>query len=169
MTEKTSLEDRISELEEDMRTHTKKFQTIRNLMKTEPEVFGFDDMAQQIIGASLLSSSFCATEEIWRLANSITWNRLGFISLLSISLGILLIYFTDYQKVADHKRFGQYVPIRIISLVCVSYGMVSIILSVLGVFTYGGELGFEPLWRIKVIILVGFFAILGGAVADVIR
>lgn len=169
MSEKNSLEDRVSELEEDMRTQRRKFQTIRSLMKTEPEIFGFDDMAQQIIGASLLSSSFCATEEIWHLANSISLPRLGFISLLSIVLGIILIYFTDYQRVTDTKEFGQYAPIRIISLVCVSYGMVTIILSVLGVFTYGDQLGFEPLWRVKVIILVGFFAILGGAVADVIR
>jgi uncharacterized membrane protein len=169
MTEKNSLEDRVSELEEDMRTQRRRFQTIRNLMKTEPEVFGFDDMAQQIIGASLLSSSFCATEEIWQLANTISADRLVFISLLSILLGIILIYFTDYQRVTDTREFGQYVPIRIISLVGVSYGMVTIILFVLGVFNYGSALGFDPFWRIKVIILVGFFAILGGAVADVIR
>lgn len=138
-------------------------------MRTEPEVFGFDDMAQQIIGASLLSSPFCATEEIWHLANSLSELRLAAITVLSVTLGVVMIYFTDYQRVADHERFGQYVPVRIISLVCVSYGMVMIILSILGVFDYGLSLGFEPAWRVRVIIVVGFFAMLGGAVADVIR
>ncbi|KYK31943.1 MAG: DUF2391 family protein [Theionarchaea archaeon] len=147
----------------------RRFQTIKNRMRTEPEVFGFDDMAQQIIGASLLSSPFCATEEIWRLANSLTGLRLVAIAVLSVTLGVVMIYFTDYQRVADHKRFGQYVPVRIISLVCVSYGMVTIILSVLGVFDYGLSLGFELVWRVRMIIVVGFFAMLGGAAADVIR
>jgi uncharacterized membrane protein len=168
MKEESQLEKRIAELEEDMKKQ-KKFHKIRSRIKTEPEIFGFDDMAQQIIGASLLASPFCATEEIWRLANTISLSRLGCIAVLSVLLGIIMIYFTDYQKVADHKQFGQYLPIRIISLVCVSYGMVTVILFVLGIFDYGSALGFEPVWQVKVVILVGFFAVLGGAVADVIR
>lgn len=169
MKEEAFLEKRISELEEDVREQKKRFQIIRDRMRTEPEIFGFDDMAQQIIGASLLSSPFCATEEIWRLADSITVARLAGIAVLSVLLGVIMIYFTDYQKVADHKKFGSYVPIRIISLVCVSYGMVTVILFVLGIFNYGLAHGFEPVWRVKVVTLVGFFAMLGGAVADVIR
>lgn len=167
--DESSLEERVSELEKSMETHTRRFQRVRDLLRTEPEVFGFDDMAQQIMGAALLSSPFCATEEIWYLADSLTGFRLAGIAALSIVLGVIMIYFTDYQRVADHERFGQYVPIRIISLVCVSYGVVTIILFVLGIFHYGMDMGFEPTWRLKVVALVGFFAILGGAVADVIR
>lgn len=155
-------------LNEETKQHVR-LQSVKSRMKTEPQIFGFDDMAQQIIGASLLASPFCATEEIWRLANAISPVRLGIVVVLSVFLGVIMIYFTDYQRVADHKRFGSYVPVRLISLVCVSYGMVIIILSVLGVFAYGVSLGFEPVWKIKVVVLVGFFAMLGGAVADVIR
>ena len=169
MGEKGSLEERVSELEKDMEKQDRRFQKFRDRMRTEPEVFGFDDMAQQIIGASLLASPFCAAEEIWRLADSLTFHRLWVIVVLSVMLGVIMIYFTDYQRVADHERFGTYVPIRIISLLCVSYGMVCVILFVLGVFKFGIHLGFDPLWKVKVVILVGFFANLGGAVADVIR
>jgi len=126
-------------------------------------------MAQQIMGAALLSSPFCTTEEIWQLADSLSGYRLISIAALSIILGIIMIYFTDYQRVADHKRFGQYVPMRIISLIVVSYGIVTVILFTLGIFDYGLYLRFEPVWRLKVVVLVGFFAILGGAIADVIR
>lgn len=168
MEEENSLEERVSGLEEDMKKQ-KRFQKIRDRVITDAEIFGFDDVAQQIIGASLLASPFCATDEIWRLANAITVNRLGSIAVLSVLLGVVMIYFTDYQHVADYKQFGQYVPVRIISLVCVSYGMVTVILLVLGIFDYGRVLGFEPVWRLKVVILVGFFAMLGGAVADVIK
>ena len=164
-----SLEERVLELEKSMEKQKRRFHKIRDLMITEPEVFGFDDMAQQIIGAALLSSPFCVSEEIWHLADSLSGARLAGIAALSVVLGVVMIYFTDYQRVADHKRFGQYVPIRIISLVCVSYGIVIIILFVLGIFYYGSYLDFNPLWRLKVVTLVGFFAILGGAVADVIR
>jgi uncharacterized membrane protein len=164
-----SLEKRVSELEENMDKTTRRFQRLRDRMRTSPEVFGFDDMAQQIIGAALLSSPFCLTEEVWRLAASLQEVRLTAIMGLSVVLGVILIYFTDYQRVADHERFGQYVPVRIISLVCVSYGMVAIILFVLGVFDYGMAHGFESVWRVKVVVLVGFFGMLGGAVADVLR
>lgn len=145
-------------------------QKIKKRMITDAEVFGFDDMAQQIMGASLLSSPFCITEEIWHLADTLKPFRLFFIMILSVVLGVIMIYFTDYQRVADHRKFFSYVPLRIISLICVSYGMVVVILSILGVFQYGKiVMEFEPVWRIKVVILVGFFAMLGGAVADVIR
>lgn len=163
------LEERVLELEKTVEKHKRRFQKIRDLMKTEPEVFGFDDMAQQTMGAALLSSPFCATEEIWRLADSLSGYRLICIAVLSVILGVIMIYFTDYQRVADHRQFGQYVPMRIISLVAVSYGIVTVILFTLGVFDYGLSLRFEPVWRLKVVVLVGFFAILGGAVADVIR
>ena len=135
--EEPSLEERVTELEKDLDTQTKRFQRLRNRMRTEPEVFGFDDMAQQIIGAALLSSPFCTTEEIWQLADSFTGPRVVGIVSLSIVLGVIMIYFTDYQRVADHKKFGQYIPIRIISLVCVSYSMVVVILFVLGVLSTG--------------------------------
>ncbi|MBU6999082.1 MAG: DUF2391 family protein [Theionarchaea archaeon] len=164
-----SLETRVSKLEKAFDKHSQLFQVLRSRIKTEPEIFGFDDMAQQIIGAALLSSPFCTTEEVWRLADSISLFRAGGILGLSVMLGVILIYFTDYQKVADHRRFGQYVPIRIISLICVSYGIVAVILSVLGVFNYQVVTEFGHLWRVKVVVLVGFFAILGGAIADVIR
>ncbi|MBU7013971.1 MAG: DUF2391 family protein [Theionarchaea archaeon] len=167
--EEKSLEARISKLEQGFDRHSQRFQALKSRIKTEPEIFGFDDMAQQIIGAALLSSPFCATEEIWRLANSISLYRAVGILGLSVVLGVILIYFTDYQKVADHERFGQYAPIRIVSLVCVSYGIVTIILFVLGVFNYQVVAEFGHLWRVKVVVLVGFFATLGGAIADVIR
>ncbi|MBU7046302.1 MAG: DUF2391 family protein [Theionarchaea archaeon] len=164
-----SPQEKVSEHGKNTNQHIKRFQTMRSRIRTEPEIFGFDDMAQQIIGASLLSSPFCATEEIWRLADTLTTARMVVIVILSILLGAVMIYFTDYQKVADSKRFGSYIPVRIISLVCVSYCMVTVILFVLGVFDYGLTLGFEPIWRVKCVVLVGFFAILGGAVVDVIR
>lgn len=163
------LEKKVSELEENIDKTTRRFHRVRERVRTSPEVFGFDDMAQQIIGASLLSSPFCMTEEVWRLAASLHEIRLIAIMILSVVLGIILIYFTDYQRVADDRRFGQYVPVRIISLVCISYGMVTIILYVLGIFEYGMGHGFGSMWRIKVVILVGFFGMLGGAVADVVR
>ncbi|KYK33495.1 MAG: hypothetical protein AYK19_13480 [Theionarchaea archaeon DG-70-1] len=167
MEEKYPLEEKVS-VQKDVEK-PRVSQKIKDRIRTEPEIFGFDDMAQQIIGASLLSSPFCATEEIWRLADELRGIRLISIMILSVALGVIMIYFTDYQRVADHRKFGSYVPVRIISLVCVSYGMVTIILFVLGVFHYGTLLGFEPVWRMKVVVLVGFFAMLGGAVADVIR
>jgi len=58
--EKGSLEERVLELEKTVEKQKKRFQRIRDLMITEPEVFGFDDMAQHNF-KQLLDLGLCVT------------------------------------------------------------------------------------------------------------
>ena len=59
--------------------------TLKSRMtKIKPEKFGWDDVAQQIIGACLFSAPFAVTEEVWKLALNLSLLRTIFIVLVTV-------------------------------------------------------------------------------------
>ena len=57
-------------------------------------------------------------------------------------------------------------PIRITSLILVTYVTSGIVLSIFGVI--GGQI-LDPTWAMKLIVMVGLFANIGAGTADLIR
>ena len=76
-----------------------------------------------------------------------------------------MIYHTKYQQVKQ-QNIISFIPIRLFSLVIISYTMATITLNILGVI---GNQVTDPDWIFRLIILVGLFANIGAATADVIR
>jgi len=159
------IKEDIEEIKEDIGMMRKAFLKGKKIVtKVIPEKFAFDDLAQQIVGATILSAPFAVTEEVWNLARNL--DSIHIIALISITVlfDILLFYYTRYQKVED-KRILMF-PIRIISLIIVTYVTSAVVLSVFGVI--GGQIQ-DPLWAMKLIVMVGLFANIGAGTADLIR
>jgi len=57
-------------------------------------------------------------------------------------------------------------PIRITSLIFVTYVTSGVVLSIFGVI--GGQIQ-DPIWAMKLIVMVGLFANIGASTADLIR
>lgn len=129
-----------------------------------PSKFTTKDIAQQIVGATILSAPFSVTEEVWNLANNLT--TLHIIALISITIlfDILLFYYARYQHL-EEKSFILF-PKRIISLIIVTYITSTVVLSVFGVI--GGQIQ-DPVWAVKLVVMVGLFANIGAGTADLIR
>tara|TARA_Y100000310_G_scaffold339299_2_gene431583 strand:- start:1847 stop:2602 length:756 start_codon:yes stop_codon:yes gene_type:complete len=132
--------------------------------KVLPSEFAFKDIAQQIVGAAILSAPFSVTEEVWNLANNL--DVVHIIALISLTLlfDILLFYYTKYQQI-EEKSFFLF-PKRIISLLIVTYTTSAIVLTAFGVI--GGQIQ-DPTWALKLIVMVGLFANIGASTADLIR
>ena len=129
-----------------------------------PDKFAFKDIAQQIVGATILSAPFAVTEEVWNLARELNLTNIIFIISLTILFDILLFHYTKYQKF-EEKKFLEF-PKRIISLIVVTYVTSAIVLSVFGVI--GGQIQ-DPSWAMRLIVMVGLFANIGAGTADLIR
>ena len=128
-----------------------------------PNRFTFKDIAQQIVGATILSAPFAVTEEVWNLANNLNVTHVMAIVFLTILFDVLLFNYTKYQSLEKKKLM---LPLRIISLITVTYITSAIVLSVFGVI--GGQIQ-DPVWAMKLVVMVGLFANIGASTADLIK
>jgi uncharacterized membrane protein len=162
------IKEDIEEIKEDLGTLSQTLSKGKDLFskvatKVIPERFAFKDIAQQIVGATILSAPFVVTEEVWTLANNLNAINIVAIVFMTILFDILLFNYTKYQNLENKKLM---LPIRILSLIIVTYVTSAIVLSVFGVI--GGQIQ-NSVWAMKLIIMVGLFANIGASTADLIR
>jgi uncharacterized membrane protein len=147
------------------KTYTKGKQIVSRVATSVlPSKFASKDIAQQIVGATILSAPFSVTEEVWNLANNL--DAMHIIALISVTIlfDILLFYYAKYQQL-EEKKFILF-PKRILSLIIVTYATSAIVLTVFGVI--GGHIQ-DPVWAAKLVVMVGLFANIGASTADLIR
>jgi len=163
------IKENIEEIKEDLGTLKKamfKGKEIFSKVATKviPDRFAFKDIAQQIVGATILSAPFAVTEEVWNLANNLSAANIIALIVITVMFDVLLFHFTKYQK-TENKGFLE-LPIRIISLILVTYVTSAVVLSVFGVI--GGQIQ-DGVWAMKLIVMVGLFANIGAGTADLIK
>lgn len=130
-----------------------------------PDKFAWDDLAQQIVGAMVLSAPLAVTSEVWDLSGSLDWFRISAMVLATLLFNILLIYYTKYQSVESERILGI-VPTRLFSQVLVSYSTAFLMLYMMGVIggpvTGVGE-------TIRLVAFVGLFSNIGAGAADLLK
>ncbi len=130
-----------------------------------PDKFAWDDLAQQIVGAMVLSAPIAVTEEVWRLSAGLDIARLLAILGVTILFNILLLYYTKYQLVESERIFGI-IPTRLSSQLLVSYSTAAVMLYLMGVL--GGVVtGVGD--SIQLVVFVGLFANIGAGAADLLK
>ena len=142
--------------------------SLKNRMgRIKPEKFGWDDVAQQIIGACLFSAPFAVTEEVWNLAYNLSPIRIAFIMGVTVFVSSLIFYYTKFQKVAmETEEIGPiHIPRRLLSLLLISYSAAFLILWMFGIIDQISD----PIWIIKLVIFVSFFSSIGAATADILK
>ena len=161
------IKEDVDEIKEDVDEIIKKQDSILKKFKArlKPDKFSFDDIAQQIVGAIILSTPLAVTEEVWRLADALDITRVILIVLVTLIFDILLIYYTKYQKV-EKQNILNFIPLRLVSLLVVSYLAATLILYLFGVI--GGQVD-SWLWAGKLILFVGLFANIGAGAADILK
>ena len=117
------IKENIEEIKEDLGTLKRtmfKGKEIFSRVATKvlPDKFASKDIAQQIVGATILSSPFAVTEEVWNLARNLTTINIVALIAITVLFDILLFHYTKYQK-TENKRFLE-LPKRIISLLIVT-------------------------------------------------
>jgi len=159
------IKEDIEEIKEDIGIIEKSISKGKKFMnKVIPDKFSYKDIAQQIVGATILAAPFAVTEEVWNLSKNLTSGHVIAIVLITILLDVLLFYYTKYQ-IIENKKLWMF-PKRIFSLIIITYVTSAVVLSVFGVI--GGVVQ-ETGWIIRLIVMVGLFANIGASTADLIR
>ncbi len=135
-----------------------------------PPSFRLADTAQQVVGGFLLAGPFVVTEEVWVLAASMS--PLQGVATVGIvfAIGYATLYTADSRRDPTVEREVSGVPLRFVSLMCVSFGSV-IVLALLfdapGTFLDPAETGESVLATSAKAVSVGsVFSVVGAATAD---
>ncbi|HZX20383.1 MAG TPA: DUF2391 family protein [archaeon] len=161
------IKEDVHEIREDVEEITKTHKSLLKKIQTEiiPSQFNANDVAQQIVGAIILSSPLAVTAEVWGLAQEIDAARLMVIIGITLLFDILLIYFTAYRHEKEVKIINL-VPARLVSMLFISYLTAATMLYVFGVI---GNHITDPAWALRLVIFIGLFANVGAGTADIIR
>ena len=89
--------------------------------------YALADTAQQIVGGFLLAGPFVVTEEVWRLAENMTWGHALAAVCIVFGIGYGALYKADHERDPDQEAEVAGVPTRFISLMGVSFGSVAIL------------------------------------------
>lgn len=135
-----------------------------------PNRFRPADSAQQIVGGFLLAGPFVVTEEVWALAANMSLLQALATICLVAGIGYAALYKADTTRDPDAERDVAGIPIRFISLLCVSFGAV-VILALLfdapDTFLETDQLSADGLLvTFKAVSVGSVFSVVGAATAD---
>lgn len=161
------IQEDVEEIQEDVKEIKKSQRSLLNRFSARfvPDEFAWDDLAQQIVGAIILSTPLAVTQEVWLLSEQLDIARATTIVIITLIFNILLIYYTRYQTVKE-ERILSFIPLRLFSQLVVSYVSAATMLWVFGVI--GNEVT-TPFGIAKLILFVGLFANIGAGTADMLK
>lgn len=121
------------------------------------------DMAQIFIGALLVATPLCFTEEVWVLSERLPFINIAYLMICSIVTVTLFVFFNFYRyKLAGHVvEFFK----RIVAIYFISTLSVVLVLFLIDKF----PIETTPDIALKRIILIGFPAIFGATIADYLK
>ena len=124
--------------------------------------FTIHDVAQQVIGAIILSAPFVVTQEVWELARLLNPFRIVILFLLTIFVGVSILHYTRTQSTANGKKE---LLKRMVSLMLVSYSFSFFVLYTVGII---GNVITDAWWAFRLVVLVSLFSSIGAATADIL-
>jgi uncharacterized membrane protein len=121
------------------------------------------DITQIIVGALLVSSPLCFTEEVWSLSESLSLTRVTTLHILSVAVVIGFVYFNFYRfRLKGHvwEFFKRVTAIFLLTTITVA--TILFLIDKLPLET-------EPLIAYKRVIIIGFPAIFGATLSDSLK
>lgn len=121
------------------------------------------DIAQLFVGALLIASPLCFTEEIWNL--SITLPDINFVYIMITSLfAVLMFVYYNFYRFKLKGNVIEFIK-RIIAIYFISILSVSLVLFLIDKF----PIIEDPILAIKRLVLIGFPAIFGATITDYLK
>jgi len=121
------------------------------------------DIAQLFVGALLIASPLCFTEEIWNLSITLPDINFIYIMITSIFAVLMFVYYNFYR----FKLKGNVIEFikRIIAIYFISILSVSLVLFLIDKF----PIVENPMLAIRRLVLIGFPAIFGATITDYLK
>jgi uncharacterized membrane protein len=135
----------------------------RNVNK-KPDALGWDDIAQEVVGAITFALPFLFTGELWEVAKDISIERSLAIFLMTLLLAYLFI---AKSKIGNLKREELFhVPKRLLTVATISY-----LISAGLIYLYGINwiAEFTASQYLNATVLISTFAVIGAITVDMVK
>lgn len=160
----------MKKLDRDIRELTEQVKILEKELKelnknTQPQKLNFEDIVQELAGATVVALTISLSEEIWTIAT-----KLSLIHTLAIYLFVLVVanIFVRYgnRKQWEKQTVLGFIQLRLLTSVFLSLLVSFLVVLLLGIYpTMVGN--FENL--LKVVILVSSFSLIGSLGLDMAK
>ncbi len=130
----------------------------------KPDPLGWDDIAQEIVGAITFALPFLFTGEVWDVAKDISLERSLAIFLMTMGLAYLLLTKANLSNLKREEVF--HVPKRLITVALISYAVSAFLIYIFGI-DYIAR--FSPLQYLNATVIISTFAVIGAIAVDMVR
>ncbi|MFB6152300.1 MAG: DUF2391 family protein [Haloarculaceae archaeon] len=127
------------------------------------------DTAQQVVGGFLLAGPFVVTEEVWNLAEQMSWLHSLVTVVIVFAIGYGALYRADDDRDPDREAEVAGVPLRFVSLMVVSFGSVAVLaVTLTAPTTFLADLppGRQLEVTVRAVGVGAIFSVVGAATAD---
>lgn len=132
--------------------------------KKAPDRLGWDDIAQEIIGAVTFALPFLFTGELWEIAKDISVERSLVILIMTLTIAYLFIAKSRIGNLKKEELF--HVPKRLLTVTLIAY-----LISAGLIYLYGinGIANFTTEQYLNATILISTFAVIGAITVDMVK
>ncbi len=130
----------------------------------KPDALGWDDIAQEVVGAVTFALPFLFTGELWDVAKDISVERSFLIFLLTLGIAYLLIAKSRIGNIKREELF--HVPKRLLTVAVIAYAISAGLIYLYGINSVAD---FTPLQYLNETVLISTFAVVGAITVDMVR
>ncbi|WP_367271004.1 DUF2391 family protein [Thermococcus sp.] len=136
----------------------------REERKSAPDRLGWDDIAQEIVGAVAFALPFLFTDEVWNVAKTISIGRSFLVFLMTVALAYIFIAKSRIGNLKPEEVF--HIPKRLITVALISYAASAALIYVYGINLIAR---FSPEQFANATVIVSTFAVIGAITVDMVR
>jgi len=137
---------------------------VARLEEKTPDSLGWDDIAQEIVGAITFALPFIFTGEVWEIAKDISVERSLAIFLMTIGLAYLFLTKAQLGNLKREEIF--HVPKRLVTVALISYAVSAVLIYLFGI-DYIAH--FSRLQYLNATVIISTFAVVGAIAVDMVR
>ncbi|MCD6523834.1 MAG: DUF2391 family protein [Thermococcus sp.] len=135
-----------------------------NEARKAPDKLGWDDIAQEIVGAVTFALPFLFTAELWDIAKDISVERSFVILLMTLGLAYLLIVKSQIGNLKREELF--HIPKRLLTVTGISYLTSAALIYLYGINSLAD---FSAIQYLNATVLVSTFAVIGAIAVDMVK
>lgn len=153
---------KLEKLQESVDALTKEVRRLQE--EKRPDALGWDDIAQEIVGAITFALPFLFTGEVWDVAKDISVERSLAIFVMTVVLAYL---FLTKAHVGNLKREEVFhIPKRLITVALISYAVSAFLIYIFGI-NYIAH--FSSVQYFNATVIISTFAVIGAIAVDMVR
>nr|WP_297063983.1 DUF2391 family protein [Thermococcus sp.] len=130
----------------------------------KPDSLGWDDIAQEIVGAITFALPFLFTGEVWDVAKDISVERSLAIFLMTLVLAYLFLTKANLANLKREEIF--HIPKRLVTVALISYAVSAFLIYIFGI-DYIAH--FNRLQYLNATVIISTFAVIGAIAVDMVR